>query len=504
MPSRLAVSIALVAALSLFALTGPLAAQKLERGEVVEATKRAAKFFYETASEEGGYVWVASADGKLRQGEGLAYDRRIWIQPPGTPAVGEAFLEAYLATGDPLCRQAALDAAGALVKTQLQSGGWHYSGSFDPEKRKELRYRAAPRFEGKSKADPAAKPGGWETWRKNEDRANKTVLDDDTSTAATRFLLRVAKEIEGSDASFREAATYALASMTNAQHPIGAWSHNYDRFPAAPPDANHYPILQASYPENWSRTWTKDFTGAYVINDRTTLNSIRTFLLAYETLGDEAYLETAKRGGDFLIKAQMPEPQPAWCQQYDRRMQPVWDRKFEPPAITGYESQDAIETLLLLFETTGDQRFLEPVPRALAYLKKCELPSGEMARFYELKTSRPLYFDGAYAIVYDASQAPDHYGFVQPSRLDRIERRYKQALGQLPAESESSKLKRLRQDAEEAVASLSPQGAWLTPGEVRDEQGKKVVPREGVLSSDVFAKNLTALAKVLQATKDSP
>ncbi|HEV7280445.1 MAG TPA: polysaccharide lyase [Pirellulaceae bacterium] len=501
MLSRLALPFAFVALANLFALVGPLAAQRLDREKALEATHRAAKFFYETASEEGGYVWVTSADGKNRQGEGLAYDRRIWIQPPGTPAVGEAFLEAWLATGDPLGKQAALDAANALVKTQLQSGGWHYSGSFDPEKRKELRYRTPPQFQGKSKADPAARPGGWETWRNNEDKANKTILDDDTSTAATRFLLRVAKEIPESDASIREAAVYALASMTNAQHPIGAWSHNYDRFPASPPDEGRYPILQASYPENWSRTWTKDFTGGYVINDRTTLNSIRTFLLAYETLGDEAYLETAKRGGDFLIKAQMPEPQPAWCQQYDRRMQPVWDRKFEPPAITGHESQDAIETLLLLYETTGDKRFLAPVPNALAYLKKSELPSGDMARFYELKTNRPLYFDDKYALTYDPSQAPDHYGFVQSSRLDRIERRYKQALGELPAESESSKLKRLRKDAEEALAMLSPQGAWLSPGEVRDPQGQKIVPREGVLSSDLFARNLTALAKYIEATK---
>ena len=205
-----------------------------------------------------------------------------------------------------------------------------------------------------------------------------------------------------------------------------------------------------------------------------------------------------------MIRAQMPEPQPAWCQQYDRRMQPVWDRKFEPPAITGYESQDAIETLLLLFEKTGDRRFLAPVPKALAYLKKSELRHGDMARFYELKTNRPLYFDGSYALTSDSSQAPDHYGFVQPSRLDRIKRRYEHALRDLPAESPSSKLLRLREDAEEALASLNPQGAWLTPGEVRDPEGKKVVPREGVLSSDVFVKNLTALANYLEATKESP
>ena len=47
------------------------------------------------------------------------------------------------------------------------------------------------------------------------------------------------------------------------------------------------------------------------------------------------------------------------AQQYDREMHPVWDRKFEPPAITGLESQDALETLLLLARKTGDRKYLD-------------------------------------------------------------------------------------------------------------------------------------------------
>ena len=50
-------------------------------------------------------------------------------------------------------------------------------------------------------------------------------------------------------------------------------------------------------------------------------------------------LAAAKRGGDFLLLAQMPEPQPAWCQQYHPDMHPVWARKFEPPAIACSESE---------------------------------------------------------------------------------------------------------------------------------------------------------------------
>src|SRR5690606_16571819 len=59
--------------------------------------------------------------------------------------------------------------------------------------------------------------------------------------------------------------------------------------------------------------------------------------------------EMAMRAGDFLLLAQMPEPQPAWAQQYDFDMHPAWARKFEPPAITGGESQDVLRALMALY-----------------------------------------------------------------------------------------------------------------------------------------------------------
>ena len=79
----------------------------------------------------------------------------------------------------------------------------------------------------------------------------------------------------------------------------------------------------------------------------------------------------------------MPDPQPAWAQQYNYDMHPIWARQFEPPAITGGESQDAIETLLKIYRATGDKKYLEPIPRALAYLKKvaaARRPAGPLLR----------------------------------------------------------------------------------------------------------------------------
>ena len=108
-------------------------------------------------------------------------------------------------------------------------------------------------------------------------------------------------------------------------------------------------------------------------------------------------------------------------------MHPIWARRFEPPAVTGGESQDVLETLMQIYRTTGDKKYLEPIPRALAFLKKSLLADGRLARYYELKTNKPLYMTrrgDEYTLTYDDSKLPDHYGWKVDSRLEAIEREY--------------------------------------------------------------------------------
>ncbi len=125
------------------------------------------------------------------------------------------------------------------------------------------------------------------------------------------------------------------------------------------------------------------------------------------------YLASAEKGGEFMLLSQMPEPQPGWAQQYDREMHPAWARQFEPPSITGGESQSVMRALMLLYRETGQRKYLEPLPRALAYYKRSILPDVEnpseirrracpgrtpcAARFYELKTNRPAVCDERHA-----------------------------------------------------------------------------------------------------------
>ena len=67
-------------------------------------------------------MYDVTLDLKQRRGEGVATATEIWVQPPGTPTVGTAFVRAWEATGDPLFLDAAVECAVALLHGQLASG----------------------------------------------------------------------------------------------------------------------------------------------------------------------------------------------------------------------------------------------------------------------------------------------------------------------------------------------------------------------------------------------
>ena len=94
-----------------------------------------------------------------------------------------------------------------------------------------------------------------------------------------------------------------------------------------------FPVLTARYPKTWSRVYPEgNHINHYTIND----NSIATACCwRWRRTGDRQteYLQAARRGGEFILRAQMPEPQPVWAQQYNASMEPVRARKFELPGL---------------------------------------------------------------------------------------------------------------------------------------------------------------------------
>jgi hypothetical protein len=451
-----------------------VAAQQPTRDQAAQALRRAVGFFHSQVSTGGGYVWRYSADLKLSEGEGkTTATTMVWVQPPGTPTVGMAFLDAYQATEGGSCLQAATDAANVLLSGQLRTGGWYYHIELDATKRLEYAYRDVP-----------AKKFGR--------RQSTTTLDDNTTQAAICFLMRLDKLLGFEDQRLHEAVGFTLEALLIAQHPNGAWYQNWREFPEAP-SVEKYPVIPASYPPEWSRKWLNDWLGRYYLNDNVLMDVIDVMLDAYDTYGDERYLESARHAGDFLVLAQMPDPQPAWAQQYDPAMHPCWDRKFEPPAITAWESQGALSALMLLYRRTGDRKYLAPVPRALQYLRASQLPDGNVARFYELQTNRPLYFTKDY-------DSPRHYSFVVESRLDDIEAEYQRLLGAArddlwPAPRDAPPT---AAEIRQIIDSMDERGAWVEEG-VLDAHDMK--PESGIIASATFAENVGKLSRFIAAAR---
>ena len=211
------------------------------------------------------------------------------------------------------------------------------------------------------------------------------------------------------------------------------------------------------------------------------------------------------RAGDFLLLAQMPEPQPAWAQQYDAAMQPAWARRFEPPSVTGGESQGVIRTLMRLYRETGERKYLEPIPRAIAYLRRSQLTDGRLARFYELQTNKPLYFTTKYELTYDDSDLPTHYGFKVSHRLDALEHEYDRLIKQPLPKPKSSKAQAERprgkasaalvQQARSVIAALDEQGRWVDEGKLRYHGSDH--PATHVIDSRTFIRNVRILSAYL-------
>lgn len=461
--------------------TVPQAAPDL-RTQAAQTMRKASEYFRSNVAAHGGYVYYYGLDLKDRWGEGRADSETIWVQPPGTPAVGMAYLKAYEATGDSFYLDAATDAAYALIYGQLPSGGWRNHIRFNPPK-----------------ADPRhyyEEIGGYQV----------SSLDDDQSQSAIRFLAHVDKALNFRNREINQATRFALDEMMAAQFSNGAYPQGW----IGPQEPR--PVVKANYPTYDWRTENRDpeYWKYYTLNDNVGRFVGRTLYEAYQIYGDERYMASLRRLGDFFILAQMPAPQPGWAQQYNFDMTPVWARKFEPPAITGGESQGVMETLMDIYEYTGDAKYLEPVGPALEYYKSCVLPDGRLARYYELQTNKPLYMTHEYVLTYDDTDTPRHYGFKIRSRLDRIEKRFNELKNKTSSADVAQSAEEREQQVMDIINALDEQGRWIgryvgdPAKEVRvgmTGQPKFPSPDFQFIASAVFNRSIEILSEYLIETK---
>jgi len=461
------------------------------------ATMQKATAFMRSISTEGGYLWRYSSDLSERAGENTATPTQVWVQPPGTPAVGGAFLTAYEATGEIVYLDAAKAAADALATGQLESGGWDYLIDFDP-KRSPTWYRRSD--VGRISAAEAAK------------RRNLTTFDDDTTQSALRFLLAVADASKGADEPrdrrIREALDYGLAKLLEAQRPNGGWPQRWD---GKRVDTAEYPVRPARYPADYPREYPKlNYNGYYTLNDNTHRDCVMTLLEAAKRLGRPEFRAAALRGGEFLLLAQMPEPQPAWAQQYNAQLEPAWARAFEPPSVCSGESVGAMRLLVELYLETGDEKYLEPLPRAIAWFKRSEVAPGIWARMYELRTNTPVFGDRDGKIKYRLEDlSPERqtgyswrgaYGVAgaisayetlkRDGREKVLTNRRSAAAKAATAEGKAARVRSLEPRVRAVIADLDSQGRWLV-----DNRGTPTI------RTDAFIRNIETLSEYLAATR---
>ena len=442
------------------------------REEIVAAMKRASTAFVEKASFKGGFVYYVTLEGR-RLGEGEATATEIWVQPPGTPAVGEALLDAYEASGDGFFLEVALKAGKALGYGQLESGGWRNSIDFDPSGPRIDQYR-----NGKGKGK------------------DFSTLDDNITQSALGFLMRLDAVTKGTDPDLRASIDYALPRLLAAQFPNGGFPQGWT---GPVPDR---PVVKASFPDYDWRTEgrVKEYWNEYTLNDGMALTMTETLLRAHRLVGSAEALEALKHFGEFLLLAQFPDPQPAWAQQYGPEMHPIWARAFEPPAVSGRESEDALLALMKIAEATGEEKFLGPIVPAVKYLESSLLPDGQLARYYEIGTNRPLYLERngkGYELTNDDSNLPDHYGWKNPTRLELIKNAYRAKIAGSPLDEVLDPALVDGVKAGKLIGELDASGLWITTHDGSEERlvgQPKFGEGEKYLSSERFSENLRALS----------
>jgi hypothetical protein len=332
--------LARTSALPLAGALGGWARPPADRDAVTSTMRRATRFMTERVATRGGYVWSYLADFSRRWGEMEAWPSMIWTQAPGTPEMGQIFLDAWRATGEDLYYEAAERAGDALIAGQHPSGGWNYIIDFDGEDSLRRWYETIGR-------------NGWRLEEFQHYYGNAT-FDDHATVECGRFLLRL--HLAKGEPRFREAVDRAIGFVLDSQYPVGGW------------------------PQRWPRTGEfrnhgrPDYTGHITLNDEVAEENIDFLLLVLQQLDDERVREPVRRAMDCYIALQQPQPSPGFALQYTLDLRPAGARTYEPAGLSPHTTAAALSKMMDFYELTGDRAFLARIPEGLDWLVAVEAP----------------------------------------------------------------------------------------------------------------------------------
>jgi hypothetical protein len=414
------------------------------QGTAIDAMKRAVAYMDEEVSYRGGYVWSYSPDLTQTFGEMEAKRTMCWIQPPGTPSVGNVFLDAYHATGDERFYQAAERTALAVVAAQHASGGWNYIHDFAGEESLKHWYETI----GKN---------GWRLEEFQNYYGNAT-FDDAGTAVASQLMLRM--WLEEKDARFEAPLNRAIDFIRQAQFGAdlgianGGWPQRFPHYAGSKvtmPQPNPEQIPAGAH----AGMEDGDYTLHVTFNDDVMGENIKFLTMCVLALGRTDLLDNITRAMECMRAMQQPGPQAGWSLQHLSRETngrpagaAAGARTYEPRSLATHTTQTNIQQLFHYFTLTGDRKFLARIPEAIAWLKTVPLPADAIQRnallngrthatFIELDSNESLYVhrygsnihNGAYFADKDLTNTLSHYSAGRSIDIAGLQKRYDDLAG---------------------------------------------------------------------------
>lgn len=244
---------------------------------------------------------------------------------------------------------------------------------------------------------------------KSSEIAHPTI-DNNGTTMPIRYLALVANAT--GEAKYRRAFERGMDYLFAAQYPNGGWPQ-------------FFPLRKGYY----SRITYNDNA---MVNVLTLLRDAASGDAPFGFV-DKARREKASaavaRGIHVILRSQVNQngQLTAWCAQHDEKtLEPAWARAYEPPSLSGGETVGIVRFLMSIEKPAPEVvaaieaavRWLRSVSMSGVRVDRIRRPDGRTerilvkdpdapplwARFYELRTNRPLYLDRDSVYRYDFSE----------------------------------------------------------------------------------------------------
>src|SRR5262245_43333475 len=421
------------------------------------ALKQAAAYMDDVVSHRGGYVWSYAPDFSQRFGEMEAYFTMCWMQPPGTASVGHLYLDAYHATGDQLFLKAARHTALAVKQAQRPEGGWNYIHDFAGEGSLKRWYNTIGR-------------NGWRLEEFQHFYKNST-FDDATTAVAAQLMLRM--YLETGEEIWHHSVNKVIDLIRDSQFgpelgiADGGWPQ---RFPHSRDSISSMPMPKPfQLPTgSWAGMEDGDYTLHVTFNDDVMGENIKFLTMCVMSLGKTELVDNVVRAMECMRRLQQPAPQAGWgLQHLSQPMNgrpagaPAGARTYEPRSLTTHTTNTNINQMFHYFELTGERKYLERVPEAIAWLRTCPLPPDAAQRnpllgggrthptFIQLDTNDAIYVhrygsnihNGAYYFNKDLLSTLSHYSAGRQIDIPGLEARYSELASRSDAEVAERKAK---------------------------------------------------------------